>query len=237
MRARPRTGACGLILLLVACSRAPAPPPAAAPTPAASPPPAASAAPPAAAGDADAWLLPGSLQPLTTQAELVARFGEANLREDARPGPEGEGASPVLVAFPDDPARRLELVLDAGDRDAPLRGLRVSDAGSRWHDASGLHPGMSLAQLVQINGAPISFYGLGWDYGGGVQDWHGGRLANGLEAVPFRTVTLAARPGLAADARLPQGDRVYRSDDPAWPDIGRDLVVGTLALDWPAQEP
>lgn len=254
MRTRRRacSPACAiwLALLLAACSRAPAPPPAAAPAPAATPAsgapsaPATATTPPAApaavTGDADAadpWLLPGSLHPLTTQAELEARFGKANLREETRPGPEGEGEYPVLVVFPEDPARRLELVLDARDRDAPLRGLRVSDAGSRWHDASGLRPGMPLAQLVQANGAPISFYGLDWDYGGGVQDWHGGRLANGVDAVPFRAVTLAARAGLAAGTRLPQGDRVYRSDDPAWPGIGENLVVGTLALDWPDPGP
>lgn len=32
---------------------------------------------------------------------------------------------------------------------------------------------MTLAELVKRNGAPISFYGLDWDYGGSVQDWHG----------------------------------------------------------------
>lgn len=237
-----------LALLLAACSRAPAPPPAAAPAPTAAPAPGAPSAPattttpsaaPAVTGTAaatDPWLLPGSLHPLTTQAELEARFGKANLRAETRPGPEGDGEYPVLVVFPDDPARRLELELDASDRDAPLRGLRVSDPGSRWHDAHGLRPGMSLAELVRINGAPISFYGLDWDYGGVVQDWHGGHLANGVDAVPFRAVTLAARGGLAAGARLPQGDRVYRSDDPAWPNIGRDLVIETLGMSWPAPD-
>lgn len=230
--------------LLAACSPTPdAPADTAAPAsaPASPEPPPAPAAAPAvepapknapAAADATRWELPGTLGPLTTEAELAARFGKNNLREETFPGPEGEGSYPVLAVYPDDPRRRLELVLDADDRDAPIRSLRVSGAGSLWHAASGLRPGMRLAELVELNGAPVSFYGLGWDYGGGVQDWHGGRLANTVGNRLFHAVTLAARDG-AVHAALPQGDGVFRSDDPRWPAIGRDLVVGELAISWP----
>lgn len=228
-------------LLLAACSPTPSPPPTA---PAAAAPPSSPAKPatatttqPQAAADANAWVLPGNLGPLTTRAELDARFGKANVREDSLPGAEGDGVLPVLTIYPDDPSQRLLLVLDAeqpNNLDAPIQELRITDANSRWRDRSGLHPGMSLAELVARNGAPISFYGLDWDYGGSVQDWHGGKLANGVGNALFHRVTLAARTGSDHPA-LPVGDRIFRSDDPRWPDLGKQLVIGELGISWPGE--
>ena len=229
----------GLAGLLAACSPTPQPAsPVAAPSAAPAPTPAETpkvvdAAPPATetTPQAENWDLPGTLGPMTTQAELEKRFGKANLREEQFDGPEGDGSYPVLIAFPDDPARRLELVLDADDKDAPIQELRTNTPQSQWRDAAGVHAGMTLDELVKLNGAPISFYGLDWDYGGTVQDWHGGKLANPVGSPLFRRVTLAAREGTKAD--LPQGDGTFRSDDPKWTDAGKDLVVGELGISWP----
>lgn len=226
---------------LCACTPAPEAPPA--PTPSVSPATPAKATPAAPAAPANAepanvpaapetWELPGTLGPLTTRTELDARFGKANVREETFDGAEGIGTYPALVIFPDEPRKRLELVLDADDPDAPIRELRVPADDSLWHDASGLRTGMTLAELVALNGAPVSFYGLGWDYGGTVQDWHGGKLANGVGERLFRRVTLAARKQAGEEA-LPEGDATFRSDDAKWPGIGKDLVVAELGISWP----
>ena len=224
----------------LACACSPAPQPAPAPKPQATPapvapppvPPKAEVAPKPVA-QPETWELPGGLGPLTTRRELDARFGKANVREDTFAGAEGIGTYPALVIFPDDPRKRLELVLDADDPDAPIRELRVRSTDSLWHDASGLRAGMSLAELVALNGAPVSFYGLGWDYGGTVQDWHGGKLANAVGNPLFHRVTLSARKD-ADDAALPAGDATFRSDDAKWPAIGKDLVVDELGISWPS---
>lgn len=177
-------------------------------------------------------MLPGSLGPLTTRLELEARFGKANVREETFDGAEGIGTYPALVVFADDPHKRLELVQDADNPDAPILELRVPATDSNWHDASGLRPGMTLAELVALNGTPVSFYGLDWDYGGTIQDWHGGTLANPVDAKVFHRVSLVARRG-AGDAPMPQGDASFRSDDTRYPTIGTDLVVGQLGISWP----
>ena len=233
MSAACRLGSClAGLLLLAACQRdAPSPPPTPAttaptPTPVAIP-----TAPPVAA---ETWELPGTLGPLTTRQELDARFGQANVHEETFDGAEGIGTYPALVVFPDDPSRRLELVLDAEDKDAPIQELRVRAPGSRWRDASGLRTGMTLADLVALNGAPISFYGLEWDYGGTVQDWHGGTLANAAGAPLFRRVTLGARAGTDPDA-IPVGDSVFRSDDPRFAGIGASLEVVEFGISWPRE--
>jgi hypothetical protein len=236
-----------LAAILAACERTPpiAAPPSPVARPAAEPetgstapaPPA--AATPAATGSAaepevqvEDWALPGSLGPLTTRLELETRFGKDNVREETFEGAEGDGSYPALVLFPDDPRKRLELVQDAGNPDAPVQELRVPSPDSVWHDSSGLRTGMTLSELVRLNGAPVSFYGLDWDYGGAVQDWHGGRLANAVDAPVFRRVALVARNG-SGDVHLPQGDASFRSDDSRYPTIGDDLVVGQLGLSWP----
>jgi hypothetical protein len=172
----------------------------------------------------ETWELPGTLGPLTTRLELDARFGKTNVREETFNGAEGIGTYPALVVFPDDPRKRLELVLDADNPDAPIRELRVASGDSLWHDASGLRTGMTLAELVALNGAPVSFYGLGWDYGGTVQDWHGGKLANAVGNPLFHRVTLSARDD-SGETPLPLGDTTFRSDDGKWPSIGKQLVV------------
>jgi hypothetical protein len=224
-------------LLASACTPAPTPPPAPAepapPSPSVPEPIAPKAEQAKVEVPAETWVLPGNLGPLTTRLELDARFGKDKVREETFPGAEGIGTYPALVVHPDDPRKRLELVLDADNPDAPIRELRVSSADSLWHDTSGLRTGMTLAELVALNGAPVSFYGLEWDYGGTVQDWHGGTLANAVGNPLFRRVTLAARKD-AGDAALPAGDTTFRSDDPKWPTIGNDLVVAELGISWPS---
>lgn len=176
----------------------------------------------------DTWELPDTPG---TRAQWEARFGKENLRAETRYGPEGEGEYPVLVLFPDDARKRLVLDLDADRADAAVTGVSVSDAESLWHEASGLRVGMPLAELVALNGASISFFGLDWDYGGTVEDWHDGRLGNPPGASRFRAVTLVAREGADGDA-VPVGDSSFRSDDAQWPGIGKDLLVGEIGIHW-----
>lgn len=229
-----------MIASITACQRTPpAPvPPTAVPKPApAEPvlpaePPVASEPTPPSTEQVEDWVLPGTLKSTTTRLELETRFGKANVRVETFDGAEGGGSYPVLVIFPDDPKKRLELVQDADNPDAPITELRISDAASQWHDANSLRPGMTLAELVALNGAPVSFYGLGWDYGGAVQDWHGGKLANAVDAATFHRVALVSRKG-ATDPRVPEGDGSFRSDAAGYPTIGKDLVVGEIGISWP----
>lgn len=88
---------------------------------------------------------------------------------------------PVLTVFPDDAKQRLQLVLDPeqpNNQGAPIQELRITDPDSRWHDVNGLHPGMTLAELVKRNGAPISF--MDWIAGlrrqrAGLARWQAGQ--------------------------------------------------------------
>jgi hypothetical protein len=50
------------------------------------------------------------------------------------------------------------------------------DCRSRWTTTSGVQLGISLTNLVDLNGRDFYFYGLGWDNGWTIDSWNGGRL-------------------------------------------------------------
>ena len=47
---------------------------------------------------------------------------------------------------------------------------------NEWLVEGGIKIGMTLKELEKINGKPFSVSGFGWDYGGFVADWKGGKL-------------------------------------------------------------
>ncbi|WP_116124773.1 hypothetical protein [Lewinella sp. IMCC34183] len=88
--------------------------------------------------------------------------------------PAGEGTTvPGYVLFP---GTRDELFIELGHDKQPAR-VRFSHPRSEWHDAAtGLSIGTTLEELREMNGRPFTFFGFGWDYGGTVGDWSGGKL-------------------------------------------------------------
>lgn len=183
---------------------------------------------PADLASEETYVLPGFFHGSVTLDDLRARFGAANVQVTQIDGAEGATAQGIVL-FPDDPKRRAELFL----RDeAELHGLatmRVSGKDSRWHLDNGVRLGMTLDALVALNGKPITFSGLDWDYGGTIGDWHQGRLAQREGDPVFRAVSLAHDADLPEGA-YPLGDGEYRSDDSHYPRQGTMLYVGALQV-------
>jgi hypothetical protein len=50
--------------------------------------------------------------------------------------------------------------------------------GSPWTTKLGLKPGMTLKDVIALNGKTFTITGLGWDLGGNVVSWEGGKLAD-----------------------------------------------------------
>lgn len=174
------------------------------------------------------YLLPGLLHKDSSLDTLRRRFGAEHVKVTDIDGAEGE-TSRGIVLFADDPVRRAEIF---PQDDAKLRGItsiRVSGKQSRWHLDNGVHLGMTLAELVAANGKAVTFSGLDWDYGGGILDWHGGRLAPREGDTLFRSVVLSHGEESQADS-FPLGDAEFRSDDVRYPRQGKTLFVGQLTL-------
>jgi hypothetical protein len=177
------------------------------------------------------YLLPGFTDREITLDNLRRRFGKANVTIAEIDGAEGE-TSKGIVLFAGDPARRAELFVQDEVHLRGIASIRATGKHSRWHFDSGVRPGMSLADLVRLNGHSIVFAGLDWDYGGSVEDWHKGRLDRRAGDPVFRSVSLAHDETAAANS-FPSGEGHYRSDDPRYPALGTTLFVGEVSVSFP----
>lgn len=104
----------------------------------------------------------GLYGPDTTRADLVAAFGADNVVDRELNGPEGMTYNATLV-FPDDDNRRMEFSFwdeEAGE------GLSYVELAKSQTGPLGIHIGMTIAELTELNDEPLYLNGFGWDYGG-----------------------------------------------------------------------
>ncbi len=150
--------------------------------------------------------------------EIAQAYGTENFVAGTLYGPEGIEYDGYRL-FPGTDAE-AGISIDSGFLRVELVG-----EGSPWREATtGIGVGTSLGELVRLNGAPITFYGFGWDYGGLVSDYNGGKLSDTYVLaldLNYDSVGEAASLGLS-------GDRELRSDDPLLE--GAEVRVRMLAL-------
>lgn len=86
----------------------------------------------------------------------------------------------------------------------------------QWYVTNGVKVGTKLTELEQINGKPFNFSGFGWDYGGSVVDWNGGKLINS-DSTSYLSIILAydyENQALSPVAEKVMGDKSFESKDP-----------------------
>lgn len=179
------------------------------------------------------YVLPGAFAPDMDIESLEQRFGKDNVRPGEVPGAEGERVDGVVL-FPDDPTRRAYLYFEDAQRNTGLSLVRVFDEGSRWRLDNDIGLGTPLSKLVAMNGKPIRFFGLDWDYGGAITDWNGGHLDPGNDAIR-RGMNLGTRADIG-ERPYPMGDGEFASDDPKYPGLGTDLVVDAISVSFPGED-
>ncbi len=97
-----------------------------------------------------AW---GSVTRNTNFEDLQAIYGEANVKDERICGPECIDSLDVTQVYPG-----------------------TSKAFTVYRTASDIGIGTSLQYLQELNGKKITFYGFGWDYGGSIVSFNGGKL-------------------------------------------------------------
>ncbi len=157
------------------------------------------------------------------ESDLRRRFGDEHVRPDTIWI--GEGMFELgTVLYPDDPLRRLAVQwTDTAARARP-EFVRLEDEGSTWRLHPGVGLGTSLRQIEELNGGDFDMYGFGWDYGGTVAGWRGGRLGE----LWGDRVIVRLRPRAADRADLERqvlGDRIYQSSHPAMRELEPEVYA------------
>lgn len=133
---------------------------------------------------ANAWLVvPGSrVGPVTagtTRSDLNAFFPKNAIENDEMELDEGM-VQPATFVNRRTPSEALAIVwAGKGPQSPPLeiflcRGHR--GGACRWQVEGGIGVGTRLLDLEERNGKPFTIFGFGWDYGGNVLSWNGGKL-------------------------------------------------------------
>ncbi len=114
--------------------------------------------------------------PEATAGTLAAAFGPQNVIPETIDGPEGEKLN-VTAIYPADPTKRIEVTFRNEEERTGLVTVTVKEDASAWTGPGGLKMGDGLAAAEAANGGAFEVAGFGWDYGGYVSDWKGGKLA------------------------------------------------------------
>lgn len=124
----------------------------------------------------------------TTEADLIAAFGQENVEYKTVPGAEGMETNATVI-FPNDPAKSLTIfwwddtkrarpaaVTVQADYAADPDGMDPWKRDILWQTSEGLKIGSPVADVEKANGKPFKISGFGWDYGGFAVGWEGGKL-------------------------------------------------------------
>ncbi|MCU1238612.1 MAG: hypothetical protein JWP63_6579 [Candidatus Solibacter sp.] len=165
----------------------------------------------------------GPITRTSTERSLLAAFGKDALKQ---PVDTGQGMmEPGLVLYPDDPARRLEIVWTDETPAHPATIFICPGAievACRWRTATGVGFGTTLKDLERRNGKPFEMVIWGSDVGGNVTSFRGGTLERELQSrALFLTLDPALDkeggyvPKLSDQEKLAvQGEKFVLSSDP-----------------------
>jgi hypothetical protein len=158
----------------------------------------------------DFILVPGQrLGPLkaahSTENDLVQTFGTAQVKAQDFAVGEGEVID-GFVLFPDS-QNEVQLGYDTTYAKGKPASIRILNPKSQWKTPEGIHIGTTLEELVKINGKAVTFYGFGWDYGGTLSNYNGGKLQESL------FIVLAPKPDYELGENF-LGDQEFSSNRP-----------------------
>ena len=123
---------------------------------------------------------------------LEKKFGKENIKKDAIIET-GEGQFKATKIFPNTD-KEVEIYWKDGKEFKEIQDVmvrsRMNKAGnielsSAWVSREGLKMGMKLSEVVALNGKTFTMTGIGWDLGGTVMSWEGGKLDKKNVSVRF----------------------------------------------------
>jgi hypothetical protein len=125
----------------------------------------------------------GNITANSTEAQLKQMLGDELVKADTLFGPEGDFtlATSLFANTPDqvyilwqDTTRRARpesVIIQPADKQEGTAGKET-----QWLIVNGPRIGSTLKEVQTMNGKPFTLYGFGWDYGGNVSNFNGGKL-------------------------------------------------------------
>jgi hypothetical protein len=109
--------------------------------------------------------------------------------------------------------------------------VRARKSNAPWHTAAGVRIGNTLPELERLAGAPVTFSGFGWDFGGGASwEEEGGRMGLRLSIDPASNELLSDLSNRDPRTNDLFGDRAVRSDHPIAQQLR--IVVEEMVFNW-----
>lgn len=172
----------------------------------------------------------GVFGPDSSAALLIQTYGADNVVTGNVPGPEGMDMLATTV-FPNDPDKKL--VFGWWD-EAGLKELSYVDLPPSMSGPHGVRTGMSVDDLVAINGEPFTIGGFWWDYGG-YASIEAGKLANiGEGCYVWMRFSPAEDYPASTDVSTITGEVQIPSDDPLLKTV--DARIAVLSVGYPGPE-
>ena len=180
----------------------------------------------------------GPITASTVREDLSRFFPKEAVEDDEIELDEGMLQAATLI-YKNDPSRSLAISWNGKGPQAHPRQVFVCHGlrrgACRWQTSGGIQIGTHLAQLEAMNGGPFTISGFGFNYGGNVLSWDGGKLAK-LDCPGRLVLTLDgehsgparyAAPMTAEEVHAVRGDRAISSSTPAMRKLN-PAVVGIL---------
>ncbi len=158
---------------------------------------------------------------IASEAELIEIFGKENVIFDTVYGAEGEESMATLL-YPKT-SNQVEIAWSNENKREGV--VSISHTAtynvendtlgivSRWKTVAGIKLGTTLAQLSEMNGKPFTFSGFGWDYGGTIMDFRGGKLDKLSISIQLGISDFLNESG-NSDYNALMGDNEFESNNP-----------------------
>jgi hypothetical protein len=115
----------------------------------------------------------GKITANTTEADLVRWFGRENVITEKSAFDGGEIIITTIFR-----GTEKQLIINWKDEDnlTGVASCEINNEDTVWQIPYGIKPSTPLARLNELNGKPFVFSGFGWDFGGNILDYKGGKL-------------------------------------------------------------
>ena len=151
----------------------------------------------------------------STFASLQKAFGAANVTTASVPGAEGQDVQ-TTVLFAKDKTKRIIVFWKNEKARKGIESLivrRDETANPTNWDVNGLTVASNLADIEKLNGAAFEISGFGWDYGGFVTKWNGGKLQSLPGGCQLMMRLEPGEDGNSAAIEKVSGESTFKSSD------------------------